>query len=596
MKKNEKNSKSQERLAEIQKTIKEKKLRWTAGETIMSKLTPEEAKKFLGNNIPEERIKKFEERQKLKEKKRVVSPESTSAATLAGAPPSAWDWRNVSGVNWTGAIRNQGGCGSCVAFAVAALVEMMIKKYVYDDPSAIIDASEAQMFFCSNRQCNVGDPNFGWWIPSALDYLKANGVSDENCFPYSAHNQPCNTCADWKNRIGHTKIPSWKSVTNISEMKSLLSTYGCLAADFLVYQDFMAYVGGVYEYDGTSAFLGGHAILVVGYNDTDGCWICKNSWGNWGDNGYFRVGYGEVAIDDVMYAIDVVNWQNGQQINTFDTSPYPASAVPFNNKLFVFWKANDYGNGIFYSPSADGNTWPNGKTINGADASPYPVSAVPFNNKLYAFFKSTFADNKMYYSMSTDGTSWPNAKTVNTVDTTPYTPFAVVFKNKIYLFWKSNDYDNNIYFSASTDGLNWPNGRTINNVDKTPYPTTAVPFNNKLYLFWKSNGYDNTICYSASSDGITWPSAKFTPYKSPYPPSATVFRNKLYLAWKANDYGNRIYYAASADANSWPNGRQINTFDTTPMTPSMTVFNNKLYLFWRANDPWNHIFFDKNDA
>jgi C1A family cysteine protease len=34
--------------------------------------------------------------------------------------------------------------------------------------------------------------------------------------------------------------------------------------------------------------LGGHAVLLVGYNKTNSTFIVRNSWGtNWGDRGYF---------------------------------------------------------------------------------------------------------------------------------------------------------------------------------------------------------------------------------------------------------------------------------------------------------------------
>ena len=37
---------------------------------------------------------------------------------------------------------------------------------------------------------------------------------------------------------------------------------------------------------------GGHAMLIVGYDDADGTWLIRNSWGaDWGEGGYARVPY-----------------------------------------------------------------------------------------------------------------------------------------------------------------------------------------------------------------------------------------------------------------------------------------------------------------
>ncbi|HHF56404.1 MAG TPA: PKD domain-containing protein, partial [Thermoplasmatales archaeon] len=48
---------------------------------------------------------------------------------------------------------------------------------------------------------------------------------------------------------------------------------------------------------------GYHAVVLVGYDDNEGYWICKNSWGYGGLNGYFKIKYGECGIDDGAYYI-----------------------------------------------------------------------------------------------------------------------------------------------------------------------------------------------------------------------------------------------------------------------------------------------------
>jgi len=48
-----------------------------------------------------------------------------------------------------------------------------------------------------------------------------------------------------------------------------------------------------------------HGVIIAGYNDAGGSggyWIVKNSWGSgWNGDGYFKVGYGECAIE--QYAV-----------------------------------------------------------------------------------------------------------------------------------------------------------------------------------------------------------------------------------------------------------------------------------------------------
>jgi C1A family cysteine protease len=231
--------------------------------------------------------------------------------------PAAWDWRNVNGQNFVDPVRNQGGCGSCVAFASAAAVEAhwQIQK---GQPNLNIDLSEAALFFTNNRQCNPGDPNYGWWVPSALSFLADEGVCNEQNYPYRPVNQTANL-VDGTERT--YKIKGYDSTTNKDQMKRWLAEDGPLVADYTVYQDFFAYwnggARGVYSHV-TGAAAGGHAVLVVGYDDRQSCWICKNSWqpGPGGD-GFFCIRYGQCGIDDRMYLP-----QDVYEVFTVDQIPY----------------------------------------------------------------------------------------------------------------------------------------------------------------------------------------------------------------------------------------------------------------------------------
>jgi len=293
----------------IQAAIKKKGAKWTAKETSLTRLSAEERKKWLGS-LPEE--EKGKEKESAEER---VEPESKEAAGEGAA--AAWDWRNANGGHdWTTPVKSQCGCGSCIAFGTLGAMECFL-KILRNDHSINPDFSESHLFYCNSRQCFPGDPRYGWSRTPALDYLRDSGVPDEACFPYTcpAGNQACNTCSNWENRA--TKITSWKRLTSKNDMKNWLSTKGPLVTSFTVYDDFFGYAGGVYEYS-TGGVAGGHCVTVVGYNDNDQCWICKNSWGSgWGESGYFRIKYGECGLDSSMDAIEGIGrrgWQNGKKI------------------------------------------------------------------------------------------------------------------------------------------------------------------------------------------------------------------------------------------------------------------------------------------
>jgi len=223
-----------------------------------------------------------------------------------GFYPSSWDWRNVeyNGItgDWCTPIRNQGSCGSCWAFSTLGSTESMIniRKGL---PSIDIDLSEQYLLSCppDSGGCD------GWSAYSAFNFLLDNGGAiPESCFPYRADDIiPCSDkCDDWINNLIPVKNVKFYGSLNTETIKSKIVNHGPLSACFDVYDDFHDYTEGVYRYQ-YGDYVAGHCIVIVGYDDSEDCWICKNSWGPaWGENGYFRIGYGECGIQDEIYSID----------------------------------------------------------------------------------------------------------------------------------------------------------------------------------------------------------------------------------------------------------------------------------------------------
>lgn len=238
---------------------------WIYGETSVSRLSPEEKAGLLGvaeGGQPPKAIRLYAEY----------------------SYPSKVDWRDRYGADFTTSVKDQGQCGSCVAFAVVASIESRLEVRLMQ-PGLNPDLSEAHVFYCGCGACCWR----GWWNYEALDHIVEHGVSDEACFPYQIGDPPCELCSDWQERT--VNLTHWVGVEGRDGMKQAIADNGPISVVIEVRGDFFGYKSGVYC--PTVPFGGGlHAVEVVGYDDEAGYWIAKNSWGTgWGEEGWFRIGY-----------------------------------------------------------------------------------------------------------------------------------------------------------------------------------------------------------------------------------------------------------------------------------------------------------------
>lgn len=254
-----------------------------------------------------------------------------------GVPlPKAWDWRKVNSKNYVSPARNQGGCGSCVAFATTAAVESH-HRIETNQPTETLDLSEASLFFVANRQCLKTDPRGGWVIPSSLDAMVNEGICFEDNYPYS----PVNQTADIPNGTVQTlKIRGYDSTTDVALMKRWLVEDGPLVTRFQVYEDFKTFFNygtGIYRYV-SGADLGGHAVCVIGFDDAQGAWICKNSWGSPQSHpdGCFLIAYGQCGINARMYFP-----QDVYDVFTVDAIPYDPARLVVVNRGSLGWMLTD---------------------------------------------------------------------------------------------------------------------------------------------------------------------------------------------------------------------------------------------------------------
>jgi hypothetical protein len=143
----------------------------------------------------------------------------------------------------------------------------------------------------------------------------AGGGTNMNC--------TASRCSDWQSRL--TKISSYTAQASMDARKTAIAA-GPVLAGMAVFDDFFAYSSGVYVKTAGSPLAGYHCISVVGYNDSQQCWILKNSWGaGWGESGFCRIKYGQAPLlidtDWSFYSV-VVDIQAGWFSNIKVTQVY----------------------------------------------------------------------------------------------------------------------------------------------------------------------------------------------------------------------------------------------------------------------------------
>jgi hypothetical protein len=264
---------------------------WVAAENPVTQLPVRDRAVRLGVPLPDD---EGELRGVLEAAQATRQLHMTAAAAAAGLPAS-FDARNVGGASYVTPIRNQGNCGSCVAFGSVAAMETTA-AYTRKVPGMQLDLSEAHLFYTHGgsvgRNCENG------WLPlPALSMSRDKGVTFEDYFPYTPKNTGGHTLnPDWPNRLA--RPIEVKDVTgDPAAIKEQIVRYGSSTACFLVYADFFSYKSGVYKRV-KGDLMGGHCVTLIGYDDAQSCWIAKNSWDtSWGEGGFFRIGYGECGIE-----------------------------------------------------------------------------------------------------------------------------------------------------------------------------------------------------------------------------------------------------------------------------------------------------------
>lgn len=206
-------------------------------------------------------------------------------------------------------VETQGNLGSCTGQAVAGAIELLNKKN--RNPN---DVSRLFIYYFERVLLGTVDYDSGAYIRDGIKATNKYGASLEYLWPYIISRfkvKPNDVAvADGANR----KVVRYERIIDHAGCLNALNNGYPIIIGFYLYESFYK-IGkdGIMPMPNTNKemLLGGHAVLLVGYDLETKRYTARNSWGTeWGDKGYFYMPFEVIEnrnMSDDFWIIKEVN-------------------------------------------------------------------------------------------------------------------------------------------------------------------------------------------------------------------------------------------------------------------------------------------------
>jgi C1A family cysteine protease len=185
-------------------------------------------------------------------------------------------------------VEDQGNLGSCTGQAIAGAIELLNKRN-----GKSTDVSRLFIYYYERLILGTINYDSGAYIRDGIKATNKYGASLESYWPYNISKFKREPVFEAKNDALNRKVSRYERVENFDGCLNALSNGYPIIMGFSVYQSFMTKAvakTGIMPMPkpGREQLLGGHAVLLVGYDKLRKVFIARNSWGStWGDSGYF---------------------------------------------------------------------------------------------------------------------------------------------------------------------------------------------------------------------------------------------------------------------------------------------------------------------
>jgi C1A family cysteine protease len=190
------------------------------------------------------------------------------------------------------AIEDQGELGSCTANALVGAVEFLEIK----DAVEFVDLSRLFVYYNERVIEGTANQDSGAFLRDGIKSLAKQGVCLEAEWPYRVSDFAKKPAAKCYRDAKKHQITSYHRIASVTEMRTCLAEGFPFVFGFTVYDAFesaaVARSGVVNMPKKNEHVVGGHAVVAVGYNDSQKRFLARNSWGaDWGQKGYFTMPY-----------------------------------------------------------------------------------------------------------------------------------------------------------------------------------------------------------------------------------------------------------------------------------------------------------------